>query len=296
MRQAGYHGRIVLVGEESHIPYERPPLSKELLAGDSEPTDAYLTAAETYTSQDIELRLETRVESVDRAGGAVILADGSGQPYDKLMLATGARVRRLGLPGEHLPGVHYLRDIADSLAIRADLDAGRNVIVIGGGYIGLEVAASARKYEANVTVLEMMGRPMNRVVAPEVSQYFLELHQARGVEIRTDVSVAAIEGLARVREVVLGDGERLDADVVVIGVGIVPNGELAAAAGLTVDNGVCVDEFGRTSDPAVFAAGDLTNHLNPLVGRRLRLESWQKRPESSDCGGRRDGRGRASLR
>ena len=275
LRQAGYHGRIDLIGEESHIPYERPPLSKELLAGDSEVADAYLTAAETYASQDIALRLETRVDSIDRAGGAVILADGSAQPYDKLMLATGARVKRLDLPGEHLAGVHYLRTITDSLAIRSDLGAGRNVVVIGGGYIGLEVAASARKYDANVTVLEMMSRPMNRVVAPEVSQYFLELHRARGVEIRTEVAVAAIEGSERVREVVLAGGERLAADVVVIGVGIVPNGELAAAAGLAVDNGVCVDEFGRTGDPAVFAAGDLTNHLNPLVGRHLRLESWQ---------------------
>ena len=275
LRGGGYEGPVTIIGEEPYIPYERPPLSKGLLVGESEIADTYINTAEAYAEQGITLSLEARAQSIDRAGRAVLLGDGTALPYDKLMLATGARVRRLDLPGGNLAGVHYLRDIADSLAIREDIAPGRHVLVIGGGYIGLEVAASATKLGAAVTVVEVAPLLVNRVVAPDMSAYFRDLHESHGVTIHTETTVEAIDGEGRVREVLLANGERLPADVVVIGIGVVPNGELAADAGLTVENGVRVDEYGRTEDDRIFASGDVTSHLNPLLGRHVRLESWQ---------------------
>ena len=275
LRGGGYAGPVTIIGEEPHIPYERPPLSKGLLVGESEIADTYINTAEAYAEQDITLRLETHAQSIDRAGGAVLLGDGAALAYDKLMLATGARVRRLDLPGGDLAGVHYLRDIADSLAIREHAAPGRHVLVIGGGYIGLEVAASATKLGATVTVVEVAPLLVNRVVAPDMSAYFRDLHERHDVTVLTEMTVEAIEGEGRVREVLLADGERLATDIVVIGIGVVPNTELAAEAGLALDNGVRVDEFGRTDDDRIFAAGDVTNHFNPLLGRHVRLESWQ---------------------
>lgn len=275
LRAAGYEGAVVVVGEEPHPPYERPPLSKAVLTGEREVVTTRLRPDEAYGEHDITLRLGLRCEAIERTAKRVVLADGTHLAYDKLMLATGARVRRLSVPGVELEGVHYLRDIADCAAIRGSLERGRRVVVVGAGYIGLEVAASAHKMGAEVVVLEVTSLPINRVVAPEMSRYFLDLHARHGVTIHTGVSVAAIEGEGRVAAVVTTEGDRLPADAVVIGVGIVPNDELASAAGLDVEDGMVVDELGRTNDADIFAAGDATRHFNPFLGRSLRLESWQ---------------------
>ena len=275
LREGGYAGPVTIVGDEPHVPYERPPLSKGLLIGESEAAETYLRDRAAYDDRDIALKLDVAVCAIDRTGKGLELSDGSALAYDKLLLATGARVRRLDLPGADLAGVFYLRDIADSLAIREALVPGAKLVVIGGGYIGLEVAASARKRGCEATIVEVADRIMNRVVAPEMSAHFAAVHTAAGVDIRTETAPASIEGGDRVRELVLGDGSRLAADVVVIGVGVVPNIEIAESAGLDIANGIRVDEFTRTSDQQIFAAGDVTNHFNPLLGRSLRLESWQ---------------------
>ena len=275
LREGGYSGAITIVGDEPHIPYERPPLSKGLLIGESEPQETYLRDRAAYDERDIALKLDVAVRTIDRGGQGLELSDGAALAYDKLLLATGARVRRLDLPGADLSGVFYLRDIADSLAIREALTPGAKLVVIGGGYIGLEVAASARKRGCEATIVEVADRIMNRVVAPEMSAHFAAVHTAAGVEILTDVAPVSIEGDGRVRELILADGSHIDADVIVIGIGVVPNVEIAEAAGLEVDNGIRVDEFTRTGDPHIFAAGDVTSHFNPLLGRSLRLESWQ---------------------
>ena len=275
LREADPAGAITIVGDEPHAPYERPPLSKDVLTGDAEPAVTYLRDRAFYAERGIDLRLDASVTAIDRSGRGVALSDGSSLAYDRLLIATGARARRLDLPGGGLDGVFYLRDIDDSLRLRAALVPGARLVVIGGGYIGLEVAASARKRGCEAMVVELAGRIMNRVVAPEMSDHFAALHRAAGVEIRTATTVAAIEGDGRVRELALSDGTRVAADAVVIGVGIVPNVELAEDAGLEVDDGIRVDAFARTADPGVFAAGDATNHFNPLLGRSLRLESWQ---------------------
>ncbi|MDA0262083.1 MAG: FAD-dependent oxidoreductase [Proteobacteria bacterium] len=281
LREGGFAGPVTIIGDEPYIPYERPPLSKALLIGDAEPADTYLREQSIYDERDIGLRLDTAVASIDRSGKGIELADGSGLAYDTLLVATGARVRRLDLPGGDLEGVFYLRDIADSLAIRAALKPGAHLVVIGGGYVGLEVAASARKRGCAAVVVEVADRIMNRVVAPEMSAHFTDVHTAAGVEIRTNTMTDAIEGNGRVREILLSDGSRVAADLVVIGVGVVPNAEIAERAGLVVDNGVKVDAFTRTDDPNIFAAGDVTNHFNPLLGRSLRLESWQNAQNQS---------------
>jgi 3-phenylpropionate/trans-cinnamate dioxygenase ferredoxin reductase subunit len=281
LRQAGFAGRVVLIGEEQYPPYERPPLSKELIVTDAGLEKARLHDPAYYEQHKIELMLGAPAAAIDRAGKAVILAGGARVPYDKLMLTTGARVRKLPIPGADLPGVFYLRDFDDTQAIRARLSAGVRAVVIGGGFIGLETAASATKRGAAVTVLEAADRLMGRAVAPEIGAWFAELHKKRGVDLRLGVRIKAIEGAGKVERVVLdaagtgADADAIPADIVVIGIGIVPNVELAAAAGLAVENGIVVDEFGRTSDPAIYAAGDCALQPNAFTGRRLRLESYQ---------------------
>ncbi len=275
MRMAGFAGRIVLIGEESYLPYERPPLSKELLTGDDGIERAQLNPPSWYEEQNIELKLGVRAVAIDRAAKTVRCADDSNVTYDRLMLTTGARVRRLALPGADLPGVHYLRDYRDTEAIRAALREKARVVVVGGGFIGLETAASARTRGCDVTVLEVAPRLMSRAVAPEIGDYFAELHRGRGIDLRLEAGIAAIEGEGRVAGVRLADGEVVPADLVVIGIGILPNVELAEEAGLAVENGIVVDEFGRSSDPDIFAAGDVVSQPNAFLGRRVRLESYQ---------------------
>ena len=275
MRAEGFAGSIVLLSDESHVPYERPPLSKQLLIGDDGPERTYLHDLAFYRDNDIDLRLDTHATALHRDERRVHLSGGDSLVYDKLLLATGAKVRRLSLPGAGLDGIHYLRDITDSLAIRACFDAGGDLVIVGGGYIGLEVAAAARSHDCGVTVLEMAPVVMSRVVAPEISIFFEAIHRERGVDIRTGVGVQGFEGDGHVKRVVGSGGETVPADFVVVGVGIEAASYLAEAAGLEVDNGIVVDDCGRTSDPHIYAAGDVANHPNPLLGRRLRLESWQ---------------------
>jgi NADPH-dependent 2,4-dienoyl-CoA reductase/sulfur reductase-like enzyme len=275
LRAAGHAGRVTLVGSEKHPPYERPPLSKELLAGAIEHAKTYLNPEPFYTEKDIALRLGTTVGAIDRKGQRIELHDGDTIPYDALLLTTGARARRLPLPGGDGERVFYLRDIDDSLALRRKLTEGTRLAVIGAGFIGLEVAATARKRGAQVTVLELAPYPLARVAAPEIGQYLAALHRAKGVDLQTGVKVIAIEDTGKELRILLDGAPPVIADYAAIGIGAQPNVELAQAAGVETRDGIIVDEFGRSSDAAVFAAGDVTRHLNPLLGRHVRLEAWQ---------------------
>lgn len=286
LRQAGFAGAITLVGDETWAPYERPPLSKELLVNDSDLAKAYILKPEFYAENNITLKLGNAATAIDRTAKTVTLTDGTVLPYAQLLLTTGARVRKLPVPGADLPGLFYVRDFNDTLALRPRLVPGAKVVVIGGGFIGLETAASASKRGASVTVLEGADRLMGRAVAPEIGQYFADLHAAKGVTIRLGVGVEAIAGDGQVAGVRLRGGEVVPADVVVVGIGILPNVELAQAAGLAVENGIVVDVHGRTSDPAIWAAGDVANQPHAGIGRRVRLESYQNAQNQSMTVGR----------
>ncbi len=275
LRAAGHTGRVTLVGTEKHPPYERPPLSKELLAGAIEHAKTYLNPEAFYTEKDIVLRLGTTVGAIDRKGQRIELGDGDTIPYDALLLTTGARARKLPLPGGDGKRVFYLRDIDDSLSLREKLTEGTRLAVIGAGFIGLEVAATARKRGAKVTILELAPHPLARVAPPELGEYLATLHRAKGVDLQTGVKVTAIEDTGSELRILLDGAPSVSADYVAIGIGAQPNVELAQAAGIETRDGVIVDEFGRSSDPAIFAAGDVTRHLNPLLGRHVRLEAWQ---------------------
>jgi len=273
LRQLGFAGPITLIGEEPHPPYQRPPLSKAFLADETAIERTYLRSPGFYAKQRIDMQLGCRARAIRREARVVESEDGREFAYDALVVCTGTRARRLQLSGEHLGGVFYLRAIDEAQAIKAALVPGARAVIIGGGYIGLEIAASLRKHGCAVSVLEALGRVLNRVVAPPVSDFFHAEHERQGVRIATGAMVEALAGRARVERVVCRDGRAFDADLVVIGVGAVPNDELAEAAGLEIDDGIVVDQLGRTSDPAIFAAGDVTNHPNALFDRRLRLES-----------------------
>jgi 3-phenylpropionate/trans-cinnamate dioxygenase ferredoxin reductase component len=273
LRQLGFGGDITLLGEEPHLPYQRPPLSKGYLSGEMALERTWLRSESYYEKHRIDLRLGARAARILRRERTVVTADDQSLGYDALVLCTGTAARRLRLPGVDLPGVFYLRTLADSDAIKAAIRPGARAVIIGGGYIGLEVAASLAKLGAEVVVVEALERVMNRVVAAPVSAFFAAEHARHGVEVVTGAAVSALEGGAHVERVVTVDGRRLAADLVVIGIGALPNDELAREAGLEAENGVVVDAFGGTSDPAIFAAGDLTHHPNELFGRRLRLES-----------------------
>lgn len=273
LQQHNFDGQIVLVGDEPYLPYQRPPLSKKFLAGEMPAKRLYVKPASFYEDAGVELRLETKIEALDRDANCLRLADGDAIAYDVLVLALGARVRRLPVDGENLNGVHYLRNIADVEAIRGDFDNGRRLVIIGAGYIGLEVAAVARQAGLDVTVIEMADRVMSRVVSPEVSDYYQIEHANQGVKLRLSTEVQCISGKKRVKSVMTSDDEEIPADVVVIGVGIEPQTQLASAAGLEVNDGIVVDDHCRTSDPEIYAIGDCTMHPNELYGRSMRLES-----------------------
>lgn len=275
LRERGYAGRLVLFGEETHLPYERPPLSKGYLAGSAERDSMQVHPREWYAQQRVELRLGQRVSGLDRAGHIVQVAGAEPVRYDRLLLATGASPRRLPVPGADAAGVHYLRTVDDSDALRAVLAADSRLVVIGGGWIGLEVAAAARQAGLEVTVVEAAALPLLGVLGPQVATVFAQLHREHGVAFRFDATVSEIrteQGAAN--GVVLGGGDVLPADAVLVGVGAVPNTELASAAGLQVDNGVLTDAALRTSDPDVFAAGDVANPMHPFYGHRVRVEHW----------------------
>lgn len=283
LRMAGFEGRVVLIGEEDYLPYERPPLSKQLLMSDDGIERAELNPRSYYDENSIELMLGCRAERIDPHGRTVTCsksgAGGEEIAWDRLMITTGARVRTLPVPGADLDGVHYLRDFNDTQVIRGKLKAGAKTVVIGGGFIGLEAAAGARTYDCDVTVIEAADRLMGRAVAPEIGAYYADLHRSHGVDLKLETGVEAIEGggpeNGMATGVKLSTGDIVPADLVIVGIGIVPNTELAADAGLEVDNGIVVDEFGRTSDPNIFAAGDVCNQPHELLGERVRLESYQ---------------------
>ncbi|HSN52508.1 MAG TPA: FAD-dependent oxidoreductase [Woeseiaceae bacterium] len=273
LRQKGFGGDIVLVGEEAWLPYQRPPLSKKYLAGELPPERLYFKPADFYVAPGIDVRLQTRITAVDREQRYLTTATGERIPYDTLVLATGSRARPIRVPGSDKRGLHYLRGIDDVSRIRAALDSARNVVIIGGGYIGLEVAAVIRQLGHDVCVIEMADRVMSRVVSPAVSAFFQAEHTAHGVHLLLSTGLEAFEGDAKLSAVQTTGGASIPADLVIAGIGIVPNTELAASAGLEVDNGIVVDARCRTADPAIYAVGDCTSHPNPIYGRRIRLES-----------------------
>ena len=272
LRQVGFDGPVKILGAEPYIPYERPPLSKKFLAGDIDIEHLYMRPAAFYTDKNIEVCPNVRVRKINRSAKSVHLDDGRTLEYSKLILATGARPRKLECPGADLPGIHDLRTINDVNGFRDTLGRDLNLVIVGGGFIGLEVAAVAIKLGCRVTVLETQSLVLNRVTAPEVSEFFADIHRAEGVEIFTSTNVTAFAGDKRVERVICGE-RSFDADMVIVGIGILPNIEIAASAGLDVENGIVVDELAQTSDPDIYAAGDCTYHPNPLLGGRLRLES-----------------------
>jgi 3-phenylpropionate/trans-cinnamate dioxygenase ferredoxin reductase subunit len=274
LRQAGFTGAITLIGSEPHPPHERPPLSKELLAGAIPIEKTYLQPLAFYADNGIAFRPAETAVAIDRQARRVELKSGDSLSYDMLLLTTGARARRLTLPGADHPRVVYLRDIADSLALRQLLATGPRVVVIGAGFIGLEAAAVARKRGSAVTIIEIQPEPLQRVCPPAIGRFMADLHRRNGVELRTGTALTAIEPDGDALALRTADGNAIAADVVLAGIGAQPNTELARTAGLAVDDGIVTDEFGRTSDPQIFAAGDVTRHFNPLLGRRLRLEAW----------------------
>ena len=273
LRQNNFASAITMIGDEAYVPYERPPLSKGFLAGDVELDRMSMRPAAFYADKNIDVRLKTTVSHIDRGRKTISLATGAVLPYGKLVLATGGRVRRIICPGADLPGIHYLRHVDDVLGFRDRLTPGTKLVIVGGGYIGLEVAAVAIKRGCTVTVLEMMPLVLNRVVAPVMSQFYTDVHRAEGVHIRTSDTVTGFEGDGQLARVRCGDGTAIDADIAIIGIGIVPNVELAVEAGLPVDNGIVVDDYTRTSDPDIFAVGDCSNHPLRTIGERVRLES-----------------------
>jgi 3-phenylpropionate/trans-cinnamate dioxygenase ferredoxin reductase subunit len=274
LRQLGWQGAITLIGEEPIPPYQRPPLSKAWLKGEATEESLALRPAKFYPEASIALRLETRVTGIDRAAKTVALSDGTTLSYDFLILALGARARRLPLPGTDLDGVLELRSVADADRLKAALVPGAKLAVIGGGYIGLEAAASARALGADVIIIERESRVLARVACPLLSDFFQGFHRARGVAIEVDAQVAALEGAnGHVTGVRLGDGRVIPCDAALIGVGAMANDALAREAGLTCHNGIAVDLAARTDDPAIFAIGDCTSRPLPLYERTGRLES-----------------------
>ncbi|SIS08662.1 3-phenylpropionate/trans-cinnamate dioxygenase ferredoxin reductase subunit [Aquipseudomonas alcaligenes] len=286
LRNEGWEGRILLLGEEAHLPYHRPPLSKAYLTGSVEKSSLAIRPLAAYERANVEFMPGVRVVHIDRASQRLELADGAQLSYDRLAIATGGRPRPLSVPNaavaERCANFHYLRTLDDVEQIRAQLAAGKRLAIVGGGYIGLEVAASAVAQGLQVTVLEALPRVLQRVTAAELSAYYERKHREAGVDIRTGVQVADLEVTGdAVTAVLCADGSRLAADLVVVGIGLLANTELAAEAGLQVDNGILVDEHAQTSDPHIYAAGDCTNHPNALLGRRLRLESVPNALEQS---------------
>jgi 3-phenylpropionate/trans-cinnamate dioxygenase ferredoxin reductase subunit len=274
LRDEGFDGRVVLVGAEDARPYERPPLSKEYLRGEVGREKVYVHDEGFYGERDIELRLGRSAVGLDTSANELTFTDGERLRYDRLLLTTGAEPRRLRIPGAELDGVLYLRSVEDSDILRERLERGGTVVVIGAGWIGAEVAASARQRGLEVTLLDPLSVPLERVLGAEVGAVYRDLHTDHGVQMLMGAGVDAFEGAASVERVRTGDGRVLDCDFVVIGVGVQPRTELAERAGIAVENGVLVDEHLQTSAPGVFAAGDLANAHHPGYGKPIRVEHW----------------------
>jgi 3-phenylpropionate/trans-cinnamate dioxygenase ferredoxin reductase subunit len=274
LREEGYEGRIVLLGAERERPYERPPLSKEHLRGEAGRDKVYVHDERFYDDHAIELRTGTPVESIDVNGAQVVTVGGERLGYDRLLLATGARPRRLPVPGAELEGVYELRTLEDCAALRERLQAGARLAVIGAGWIGAEVAASARMKGLEVTVLEPASMPLERVLGPEVGAIYRDLHAEHGVRLLLGRALEAFEGQSTVGAVRTADGERIACDFAVVGVGVTPRSEIAQRAGIAVANGIAVDEYLQTNVPGVFAAGDVANARHPLYEASIRVEHW----------------------
>jgi 3-phenylpropionate/trans-cinnamate dioxygenase ferredoxin reductase component len=274
LRDEGFDGRVVLVGAEDERPYERPPLSKDYLRGEVGREKVYVHDESFYAEHDIELRPGRTVESLDTSTSELALDDGERLRYDRLLLTTGAEPRRLSIPGAELDGVLYLRSVQDSDALRERLERGGAVVVVGAGWIGSEVAASARQLGLEVTVLDPVGVPLERVLGAEVGAIYRDIHTDHGTEMLMGTGVAAFEGDKTVERVRTSDGRELECDFVVVGVGVEPRTQLATQAGLAVDNGISVDEHLQTSVPGVFAAGDVANAHHPFYGEQIRVEHW----------------------
>ena len=275
LRSEGFDGTITLVGEEPHPPYERPPLSKAVLAGQAQAASTHLFPADTWAGLNLDWRAGARARRIDREGRLLHLADGTALPYDRLLLATGGRPRRLPVPGMDLPQVHTLRTLDDAARLGAALKPGSRLLVIGGGWIGLEVAATAHAQGLAVTVVEARPRLCERSLPAEASALLRALHARHGVRVLLGSQVEAITDNAGGVTVRLQDGSQLEGDTVVVGVGLVPNDELAREAGLACADGVCVDEQGRSSDADIYAAGDVARAPSPWADQAVRLESWQ---------------------
>ena len=273
LRNEGYEGRVVLVGQEPRRPYERPPLSKDYLRGEAELESAYVHAQGFYDDQSIELRTGVEVTAIDRGAKEVVLDGGERIGWDCILIATGAEPRRLALPGADLDGVMYLRSVEDSDRLKGAIAKGGRLVVVGAGWIGSEAAASARQGGMEVTVLERLGVPLENVLGPTLGAVYADIHRDRGVELLAGVELESLEGGAQVERVRLRDGRTIDCDAVLVGVGVAPRTGLAEAAGLEVDNGILVDGMLRAA-PDVFAAGDVANVLHPFYDRRVRVEHW----------------------
>ena len=286
LREEGYDGRLVLVGDEPRRPYERPPLSKDYLRGEAELEKAYVHAQGFYEDQSIELRTGAHVTAIDRTAHEVALAEGERIVWDRLLIATGAEPRRLDLPGADLEGVLYLRSVEDSDRLKEVIAAGGRLVVVGAGWIGSEAAASARQGGMEVTVLERLSVPLENVLGPTLGALYADIHRDHGVELLTGVALEALEGDGRVERVRLGDGSTIDCAAVLVGVGVSPRTGLAEAAGLELDNGILVDATLRTSAPGIFAAGDVANVLHPFYGRRVRVEHWANALNQGPVAGR----------
>lgn len=273
LQQMKFTGDITLIGEEPWYPYQRPPLSKKFLAGELTAERLYVKPESFYAAANVVALLETRVDSIDREAKTVKTNTAKVLPYDTLVLALGAEPRHVDLPGASLEGVNYLRTISDVDVLRSQLRNGCKLTIIGAGYIGLEVAAVASKLGARVTVVEMLDRVMSRVVSPEISAFYDAEHRQHGVELMLNTKISRFRGDDHITAVELENGDQIETDLVLVGIGVIPNTELAINADLTANNGIVVDDHCRTSDPAIYAIGDCTLHPNALLGRDLRLES-----------------------
>lgn len=290
LRQEGWDGEILVIGNENHLPYHRPPLSKAFLVGEKTCDELSIRPQAFYDKNEIRF-LNGHVSSINRVDQTLTLVNKEVLHYDKLAICTGARVRQLNFPGDQLAGIHYLRNIEDVQGIQKDIQPGKRAVIIGGGYIGLEAASALNKLGLAVTVLEMSSRVLQRVTAPQLSAFYTRIHTEEGVNIVTNVSLSEIRGKRRAEEVIGDNGEVYPADIVIIGVGVIPNVELAQEAGIAVDNGIIVDQSCMTQDPNIYAAGDCTRHYNKIYDRDLRLESVPNAGEqakvaaSAICGG-----------
>lgn len=282
LRESGFGGAVTMICEEPNLPYQRPPLSKKFLLGELSADRIELRPASYYRDLDVEVLTGIGAQRIERDAKRLHLTNGNSLPYDKLLLATGSRPRVLPVPGADLAGVHYLRTRADAERLRADMTAGQHLLVLGGGYIGLEVAAAGISLGLRVTVLESAPRVLGRVTGSRIAEHFTALHRSRGVEVRCCATVERLEGNGRV-SAVRCDGELLPVNLVMAGIGVVACDTLARDSGLPCDNGIIVNSKCRTADPAIFAAGDCTNHPNPLVGHRLRLECVHNAIEQAKC-------------